>query len=136
MRYFVCDLDRKPGKPNVRLGIPAGRTGRIIPANRFQTAFCETENGEAFILIPALLHLENAASPHGLVLKSSGTEKTILLVPRIEIDLEISENDIHDLPEVFSRLKNFFRGASFSGEDVILILDPDKLCEYIRRNQK
>ena len=134
MKYFVCDLYRIHGKPNVCLGIPTERTERIIPSDRIQAAVYETENQEAYISLPALFRLEDAAAPHGLVLKTSGPVKTVLLAPRIDIDLEISEEDIRRLPEALAEMLVFFRGISFSGEKAILILDPEKLLESIRRS--
>jgi hypothetical protein len=133
MKYFICALDK------VHLGIPAERTERIIPVTRPQTAVYETENHETFISLPALFQLKDASAPHGLVLKTSCTEKespaaiqTVLLTPRIDIDLEIPEEKIHRLPETLSPLFHYFRGAYFDGQNMILILDTEKLKEGIR----
>ena len=134
MKYFVCDLYRIHGKPNVCLGIPTERTERIIPVDRVQAAVYETENQEAYISLPVLFKLKDTAAPHGLVLKNSGPVKTVLLTPRIDIDLEISEEDIHRLPEALAEMLVFFRGLSFSGEKAVLILDPEKLLESIKRS--
>jgi hypothetical protein len=91
----------------------------------------EAENGEAFISLPALFGLEESA-PNGVVLKTTAskgaeTQKTVLLTPKIDIDLEIPEENIRSLPEAFSGRFRYFRGACFNGQDIILIIDLDKL---------
>ena len=150
MKYFICALGRPAGtqsgsdrryvEPKVRdslpdtvlLGIPAEQTERIIPVTRLQAGIMESENQEVFISIPALFRLDDTAAPHGLVLKSGPAAgkrpgKTILVTPRIDMDLEIPEESIHRLPETFGGQFPFLRGAFFTGQNMILILDPDKL---------
>ena len=129
VKYFICALGT-----SAKLGIPAEQTERIIPVSRLQTSVYETENDDAFISIPALFRQKDIAAPHGLVLKGGrddGNGKTILLTPKIDIDLEIPEENIHSFPEAFAGLYTFIKGACFSGgsQNVILILDPEKLTE-------
>ena len=126
MKYFICALD------TLTLGIPAEQTERIIPVTRVQTSVTENENGQAFISIPALFKQKENSAPHGLVLKSAPS-KTVLLTPRIDIDLEIPEESIRPLPETFSGLYPFIRGVFFTGnsEKMILIFDPKKLMENL-----
>ena len=123
IRYFICPLDK------IYLGIPAGRTEKIIPVTRVQTAVNETENREKFISLPALFGLKNISTPHGVVLKTPATRKTVLLTPGIDIDLEIPEENISSLPESLSGSYRYFTGACFDDQKVILILDPEKLVE-------
>ena len=127
MRYFICPL----GKINLR--IPSEQTERIISVSRLQTAVYETENGEAFVSLPALLRQSGIAAPHGLILKTGERrpQKTILLAPKIDIELEIPEENIRRLPEAFIGAMEFFKGACFAGKDenLILILDPKKITE-------
>ena len=131
MKYFICALD------NIYLGIPTGQIQRVMPVTRIQTSVFETENDDVFISIPALLCPKDAACthspPHGLVLKSAACSRpgrTILLAPRIDIDLEIPEENIRRLPEAFVGVFSFFRGACFTDDSykMILILDPEKLA--------
>jgi chemotaxis signal transduction protein len=68
------------------------------------------------------------------VLKSAASQeatapKTILLTPKVDIDLEIPEENIRGLPASFSGWSKYFRGACFNDQGVILILDPQKLKE-------
>ena len=132
MNYFLCALD------TIYIGIPAERTERIIPAARVQTTVFETEEEEAFISLPVLFRQKDTTAPHGVVLKAGGEHhaagivKKVLLTPRIDKDLEIPEENIHQLPEVLVGPLRFFRGAYFNGQSVILILNPEKLMESIR----
>jgi len=133
IRYFICPLSK------VYVGIPAEQTERIIQVTRAQTAVYETENRQTFISLPALLRLNDTfdphgadlhgVAPHGVVLKTrtSGDPETVLLTPKVDIDLEIPEESIHRLPESFSGLFRYFRGACFNGQNMILILNPEKL---------
>ena len=129
MNYFICALDK------VKLGIPADKTERIIPLTRLQTNIIESENQETFISIPVLFRQKETAAPHGLVLKpvkAAGLpSKIILLAPRIDVDIEIPEENIHPLPEALDGLSAFLKGACFTGPDMILILDPEKLLESL-----
>ncbi|MCL2381985.1 MAG: hypothetical protein FWC64_10445 [Treponema sp.] len=125
MRYFICALAA------VQLGIPAEHTQRIIPSARIQTAGYETGDGEFFISLPVLLGQKDPSAPHGLVLKTDRPSKTVLLTPRIDIDLEIPEDRIHRLPDVFAGAFRYFRGAFFNGHNVILIVNTEKLMEGV-----
>ena len=119
MKYFICTLAcTDSGAENCLLGIPSERTERIIPVSQVQT--------EDFISIPALLKLKDESVHHGLVLKSKKT----LLLPRIDVELEILEEEIKTLPKTIDELFGYFRGAYF-GSNMILILDPEKLLEYV-----
>ena len=127
MKYFICNLDMVNNNTTGYLGIPAEKTERIIPVNRVQAAVYETENQEAFISLPALFQLKDITAVHGLVLKSENTVKTILITPRINTEMEIPEENIHRLPESMTEGFKFFRGVCFDEQNMILILDPEKL---------
>jgi len=123
----------------VQMGIPADRAERIIPVTRVQTALFETEDHNVSISLPVLFKQKDPAAPHGVVLKkteeqisSADTVKTILLTPRIDIDLEIPEENIHRLPRAFAGLFAYFSGGYFNGQNLILILDLKKMMEGIR----
>jgi len=155
-RKEVTTAGQLPG--NVHLGIPAERTERIISMTRIQTVIYVTENQEAFISLPCLFRLKDVLAPHGLVLKTDKSDipidrsidisinksidkpiKTILLTPKIDIELEIPEESIHRLPESFAGLFRCFKGAYFTpagtGQSVILLLDPEKIVESIHNDQ-
>ena len=122
MKYFICDLD------SINLGVPAGQTERIISV---QTDVSEMENksdGEktTFISLPELFRLKDRAAPHGIVLKTTKPPKTALLTPRIDIELEIPEEKIYRLPQVLSKMFRHVRGAYFTDQNLILILDTEE----------
>jgi len=127
VKYFICALD------TLTLGIPAQQTERIIPVTRAQTNVTESENEEAFISVPVLFKQKEIPAPHGLVLKA-GPVKTVLLTPRIDIDLEIPEESIRPLPQVFNGAFPFLKGVFFTGpgENMILVLNPEKLAESLQ----
>jgi chemotaxis signal transduction protein len=51
----------------------------------------------------------------------------VLLTPRIDIDLDIPEEEIQQLPKAISGLFHYIRGVYFNDYDAIFILDPEKL---------
>jgi chemotaxis signal transduction protein len=111
-------------------------TERIIAVTRIQNAVCETENQEVFISLPVLLRQKETAAPHGIILKTSvitsqpvNTAKTTLLTPKIDAEMEIPEEGIHSLPKVMDGMYRYFRGAYCTGQNVILILNPEKLLD-------
>ena len=131
MKYFICALTRHTLRGdnsiagNCLLGIPSESTERILPASGAQADFDETGNEEAFISIPALFKLKDQAAHHRLVLK----KKRTLLLPRIDVELEIPEGEIQALPNTLNEMFGYFRGIYF-GQNMVLILDPDKLLEH------
>jgi len=134
MKYFVCSLgapaeDGESERTNIQLGIPATQAERIIPVTKTQTAVYETINEEIFISMPVLLRQENTAAPHGVVLKTVGSQKTVLVIPRIEMDLEIPEEKIHQLPEAFVGMSRYFRGVFFSKQSLVLLLNTENLMK-------
>jgi hypothetical protein len=138
MSYFICALDK------VHIGIPAERTERIIPVTRVQTTVYETNSGNddqmGYVSLPVLFQQINSDTPHGLVLKPDAAEaavKTVLLTPRIDVEMEIPEEKIHTLPETLTTINGqagllrCFSGAHFTEDSVILILNTKKLMEAI-----
>ena len=134
MKCFVCALDK------AGIGIPAERTERIIPVTRAQTEVYETnyenETQTAYISLPALLRQKEPGVQHGLILKpAGGSPKTVpapriaLLVPRVDMEMEIPEEETHSLPLALTGLNRYFSGACFTKESVILVLDTKKIME-------
>jgi len=136
LKYFICALGPAPGSAfsKINIGIPAEMTERIIAVTRIQGAVCETENEEVFISLPLLLRQNETAAPHGVILKPAGqpsanTAKTTLLTPKIDAEMEIPEENIHSLPKAMNGIYRHFRGAYCTGQNVILIFNPEKLLE-------
>ena len=114
----------------ISLGFPAELTDRIIYAP--EDAASKEESGETYISVPELLRLKDTASPYGIILKPDA--KTVLLVPRIDLELDIPEENIHKLPEALSLGLRFIRGISFTDRNMILILDPPEICRSVNRS--
>ena len=125
MRYFICTFGE------ICLGFPAKQTERIIQADRIQTNIYETSDRQTFISLPALLRQNDSFTVHGLVLKSPNA--AVLLTPKIDIELDIPQERISRLPEIFNGVFSFFSGAFFSDAEesfgLILLLDPEKIME-------
>ena len=132
MKYFLSVFD------SVYLGIPSECTERVISVSRKQSSVYETEKQEAYISLPLLFKRSDVSSPHGIVLKAANEEiKTILLAPPLDIDTEISDEDIHDIPKAFSGILRYCKGACFigkaHGERLILTLDVEKITKDFTR---
>jgi hypothetical protein len=137
VKFFICSAD------SVHFAVPSEKTERIISLDRVQTGVCEKENNEAFISLRALFRFESPSAPHGLILKSGRPGpngepvKTIHLTPKIDIELEIPEENIYDLPKSFTGLFRFFSGLCFTEkqDNVILIIDIEKILEKFALSQ-
>ena len=128
MKYFLCAFNE------IFLGIPSEHVERIITVFRTQSSVCETEDQTVYISLPLLFGNPKHPAPHGIVLKSANEErKTVLLAPPLDIDLEIPEEDLYTVPETFSELLRYCRGACFINKDqkerFVLTLDIEKLSE-------
>ena len=129
MKYFLCAFD------TIYLGISSECIERIMSVARTQSSVHETEEQTTFISLPLLFRCEDLPAPHGIVLKpgsSAGEErKTILLIPPLDIELEIPEEDIYSVPKTFSGILRYCKGACFinSGKEerLIFTLDTEKL---------
>ena len=129
MRYFICAFEM------IHCGIPAESIEQIIQLSRSQNSLYETVDSDIFISLPALFRC-SYATPHGLVLKisvsaGSFTRKVTLLTPKIEKDMEIPDENVHRLPQLFSGPFIFFRGVFFNEGNPVFVLNPEKLKECI-----
>jgi len=125
VKYFICSLGE------ITLGIPTEDIKQIIPNTRSQINIKETENQNFFISLPALLGQKDTVILHGLVFKK---DNTILLTSKIDIEQEIPDGNIHQLPEFFSGIFSFFKGACFDSinKNLILLLDTKKILECLQ----
>lgn len=121
-KFFICALD------GMLLGIPSQITERIIPAPRTQTTLVEREGEEFFMSLPVLFKKNSVPAPHGMVLKEN---HVVLLVPRIETDIDIPAENIHLLPAALGEKLSCFNGACFNDEKLILLLDTKNLLTAI-----
>ncbi|MDR2314072.1 MAG: hypothetical protein LBE02_06015 [Spirochaetaceae bacterium] len=122
MKCFICSLD------GITLGIPSEPIAQIISAPRIQNSPFASENGQEYISLPALFQKESVPAPHGIRLKDRiGRKPLILLVPRIDTDLEIPEEKIHPLPGLIEKKLPCFSGIFFTEKDPVLVVDTEKL---------
>ncbi|MCL2233186.1 MAG: hypothetical protein FWB99_08930 [Treponema sp.] len=137
MKYFICTLEppaeaqEKQTAPleAMQLAIPTPHTERIIPVTKTQTAGYETGDEGVSVSLPVLFQQQSAPTPHGVILRSEHALKTTLLTPGIDRDLEIPEESIHGLPGVFDSLSRYFKGVYFDNQNLILILNTEKIME-------
>ena len=139
MKYFICTLgisdetqqDQTTKQETIQLGIPTMHTERIIPVKKTQAAESEIEKEGASVSLPVLFQQKHIDTPHGVILRSNRATKTVLLTPRIERDLEIPEERLHQLPNVFIGLSRYFRGVYFDNDNLIYIINTEKFMEGI-----
>jgi hypothetical protein len=107
MKWFVCAFD------GVSLGVPADRIERLFIAPP------QNEGGlslSAFFRSPV-------PAPHAASLKPGGR---ILFLPRIDIDLDIPDAEIHAMPAAFGK-NSPFAGACFRDGGLILLLNMEEI---------
>ncbi|MDR0526113.1 MAG: hypothetical protein LBG90_09635 [Spirochaetaceae bacterium] len=107
MKWFLCPWD------DMFLGVPADRIERL---------FIASPQNEEGLSIPQMFH-RPVPAPHAASLKPKGT---ILLLPRIDIDLDIPDAEIHAMPRAFGE-KSLFAGACFRNGDLILLLNIEEI---------
>jgi len=118
----------------IRFGIPAESTDHIIQLSKTQNSIFETTDNEVLISLPALFK-QYITTPHGLVIKfsvSSDDRKITLLTPKIEKDMEIPDENIHHLPQIFLGPFVFFKGVYFNDGKPVFIINTEKLKESIK----
>ena len=128
MKYFLCAFD------TIYLGLPSECTERVISVARTQSTACERDKQDIYISLPVLFGRADLSTPHGIVLKTKNEEnKTILLVPPLDIDLEIPEEKIFSVPRSFGEVLRYCNGACFmkgeQGERLIFIIDAKRIIE-------
>lgn len=134
MRYFICTLE------TLTLGVPADKTERIIAAPQTLETVYEEKDGDVFISLPAFLgkkgKKEEENLDHGIVFKEkAGTGQWVLLLPRIDRDLEIPQEQIRSLPNLLRSRLSCFSGAYFtesSAQGLILLLDTEQVASHVR----
>jgi hypothetical protein len=125
MKFFICSLER------ILLGIPAEDTERIVPVPRVQNSLFETDADGGYIFLPALFKKSTPAL-HGMILKPRNlSRRLVLLVPRIDTDLDIPDDKIRLMPGALAGVFPCFREACFLKEDLILLLQTEKLVETV-----
>ena len=132
MKYFISDLGSTENKDlHTCLAFPLDHTERIVPHDA-----CDSDA----VSIPSLLKTNNISVLHGIILKSgmdsASVKRTSLLVPRIDIEIDIPDEEIYSLPKVLEDMLKYFKGVHFTDQKMILIFDPNKLFQIDHREQR
>ena len=127
MKCFICSLDSVNRSSVSCLGIPSEYIEKIIPADMAGSSLSGANEKWDLVSVPMLLNLKDIPAIHALVLKASDPVKTALLTTKIDEELEIPQEHIKQLPEVLAESLDFFKGVYFTGQRLILILEPSKL---------
>jgi hypothetical protein len=117
------------------LAIPSEWTERVVPIAQEQPGGADEEQ-KTFISLPALFRQEDIPGVHGVILKPNmpaqantpGGGKRVLLSPRIDQEIEIPEENIHQLPETLAGVLRICRGVYFIGDGAMFILDMEKIA--------
>jgi hypothetical protein len=124
VKFFICAL------AEMILGLPSEGTARIIPAPHTQTMLYKTVQEDLFLSLPVLFQKDSVSTPHGMILKKKCDQKRlILLVPRIETDIDILEEEIRLLPALIGEKLSCLGGACFNNNNLILLLDTENLIK-------
>ncbi|MDR0569128.1 MAG: hypothetical protein LBG87_07985 [Spirochaetaceae bacterium] len=108
MKWFICAFD------GVFLGIPGDQISRLFIAPP------ETESaGPEKPLSISKFFRRNVPTPHAASLKRTGQ---VLLLPRIQIDMDLPDEKISPMPKAFGENPPF-SGAYFRENDLILFLN-------------
>jgi len=151
MRVFLCAFG------SFTLAVPMKSVSSITlcdtlcESNAGEAVEYKKENGNTYISLPLLFNLPQAIIKHGIILKNTEDEdtqdnseiknKNILLATEIECEIEIPEKNIYPIPKTLKVMQFFlmFNGIIFysqagrSQEELVLIINPEKFVENIKR---
>ena len=116
MNYFICSFDKS------LLGIPSAKIEKIL-------SFESSSEIKKQVSIPALFKLNDSKIVHALILKE---KDALVLCPKIEVEIDVQEDSIKTLPVLLSHRFNCIQGLAFVKDDLVLLLDTDKLLEVVK----
>ena len=134
MRVFLCSFDV------FLLAIPMP----FISSLALQTEDSEQFEQNTYVSLPELFKLPRENIRHSIALKNHDGEdeeaavnKTILLSPEVESEIEIYDEEIHPIPKALNSTDFFklFSGIKFSaaGGAPILLLNPEPLINRLQK---
>ena len=131
MKYFICNPETNSPLTGISLlAIPSEKIEKIYASQREMKEITEEEDGEVFFSIPLLLKLKNNLPSHALKIKKNILkENLVLLCPKVDLEIDIPDENIHPLPYTMSKM-NFFSNACFLENKLYLILEIEKLLEH------
>jgi hypothetical protein len=154
MRVFLCSFgDFSVAIPMhcvSSLALLAGNSSQVALANACSTVACNAvaynrEDRNTYVSLPRLFNLPLENIRHSIVLKKHDVEdddttenRTIVFIPEVECETEISDEEIFSIPQALCNT-NFFtlfsgilfdsRPASGTGGAPILLLDAEQLIQ-------
>jgi hypothetical protein len=152
MRVFLCSFG------NFSLAIPIYNISSVIliPENQERPVEYNDEYNNTYLSLPLLFNLPLERVKHGIILKRSddgGADddiketRNILLTTEINCETEIPEDQIYSMPKIL-KLECFISGIVFactktsdttdsaSKTDLILLVNPVRLFESVKRNRE
>jgi len=151
MRVFLCSYN------GFTLAIPIRFVSSIMLCkDKIKSiTYFDEENRSTFISLPFLFDCPSLDIRHGIILKDKNPgenvsdnsihEKTVLLSTEIESETEIPDDMIYPIPRTLSAFYslNIFNGILFnlfsrseSADNLILLLNPDFLIQYIKKEKQ
>ena|GEM_PF-3210983 len=138
MKYFICNTENNSALTGISLiAIPSEKIEKIYSTEILPEKLINKHEGEIHISIPLLLDLKNKIPSHALKIKTIKieekyiAEKAVLLCPKVDIEIDIPDENIQPLPIALKKLFSFFSGAFFEENKLYLILEPEKIMEHI-----
>jgi hypothetical protein len=128
----------------------------LIPENQERTVEYNDEFNNTYLSLPLLFNLPMEKVKHGIILKRSDNDnagdditenRNILLITEIKCETEIPEEQIYSMPKilnferfisgiVFACTKIFDKAGNASKTGMILLVNPVRLFESIKRNSE
>ncbi|MCL2809643.1 MAG: hypothetical protein FWD24_06215 [Treponema sp.] len=150
MRVFLCSY----GDSGFSLAIPMEHISSIFLLSKEEISLCQRNFSEnrflygsennTYISLPVLFNYPQPNIRHGIILKSADENNIILLTTEVDSELEIPNENFYSLPKAFNSLvfSSIFEGILFnfaytdkSDGDLILLLNPAQLLQYIKKEQ-
>jgi len=132
MRYFIFPVE------NIYIAVSADKVKRFISHNSEESS----DNDKIKIIVNTIfgkLHnTDNKFFSHDIVLKQkTNDDKTLILVtPPVERDIEVSENQIQNLPESLTGVYSSFNGLYFDKQNIIFFLNLEKMISLRLKKQE
>jgi hypothetical protein len=124
------------------MGIPEDAVAAIMTYREEVSSIIKREGDDLFFSLPHFFELADTTVRHGVVLKplnqAAADEglRQVLLVSAVEREADIAPEGIFPLPEIAAAPGRipFFTGAWFTGDDMIVFVDPAALTARILRD--
>ncbi|MCL2719828.1 MAG: hypothetical protein FWD47_00620 [Treponema sp.] len=152
MRVFLCSY----ADSGFSLAIPMENISSVFLLSKEDLKFNQqtfsdgsfiynnTENNNVYVSLPVIFDCSNANVRHGIILNKINDENIVLFTTEIDSEVEIPDGNFYSLPKAFSTLlfSDIFNGFLFNFEytnksngDLILLLNPNQLIQYVKKEK-